>query len=100
MRGSREECLKLVSEIRVFLREELELELSETKTKITNANSEYAEFLSVRVNRGNHETYSTRRGVKSRNVKNLRFLAPVDTITKKLANNGFMEKGIPYPKFI
>lgn len=50
----------LVEKIRKFLREELVLELSETKTKITNAKMEHAEFLSVRLKRGKHETYSIR----------------------------------------
>lgn len=88
-----------MTEIRTFLRDKLGLELSETKTKITNANSEHAEFLSVRIKRSNHVTFALRRGVISRNVKNMRLLAPIDKVTKKLMNNGFMEKGRPYPKF-
>lgn len=84
----------------MFLKERLDLELSETKTRITNAKSEHAEFLSVRIKRSNHETYALRRKVISRKVKNLRLTAPIDKVTKKLANNGFMEKGRPYPKFI
>jgi len=84
----------------MFLKVALGLELSESKTKITNAKAEHAEFLSVRIKRGIHETYSLRRNVISRNVKNMRLLAPIDKVTKKLTNNGFLEKGRPYPKFI
>ena len=99
VRGSREDCVNIMTEIRTFLRDKLGLELSEAKTKITNANSEHAEFLSVRIKRSNHVTFALRRGVISRNVKNMRLLAPIDKVTKKLMNNGFMEKGRPYPKF-
>ena len=75
------------------------LELSETKTKITNPNNEHAEFLSVRIMRSGHVTYSRRRNVLTRNVKNMRLLAPIDKITKKLITNGFVKDGRPYPKF-
>jgi len=92
--------MKLVGKIKNFLRDELMLELSETKTKITNANQEHAEFLSVRIRKSNHETYSVRRNVLSRNVKNMRLLAPIDKITKKLRTNGFLKEDRPYPKFI
>lgn len=89
-----------MNRIRVFLKDVLGLELSEKKTKITNANSEHAEFLSVRIKKSNHETYAVRRGVVSRNVKNMRLTAPIDKVTKKLTNNGFMAGDRPYPKFI
>lgn len=90
----------LVERIKNFLKNELMLDLSETKTKITNANQEYAEFLSVRIRKSNHETKGSPLGVLSRNVKNMRFLAPIDKITKKLRANGFLKGDRPYPKFI
>lgn len=89
-----------MEKIRAFLRDELALELSDTKTKVTNAKSEHAEFLSVRIKRSLHETYSLRGKTLKRNVKNMRLLAPIDKITKKLYNNGFMKDDKPYPKFI
>nr|UEX92732.1 hypothetical protein [Ophiocordyceps lanpingensis] len=100
VRGSKEDSVNLMLKIKVFLKDELGLELSEAKTKITNAKTEHAEFLSVRVKRSNHETYSRRRNVLSRNVKNMRLLAPIDKVTKKLIINGFFKEGRPYPKFI
>jgi hypothetical protein len=90
----------LVKRIKDFLKEELMLELSETKTKITNAKHEHAEFLSVRIKRSNHETYSVRKNVLRRNVKNMRLLAPIDKVTKKLYDSGFLKDNRPYPKFI
>lgn len=89
-----------MNKIRVFLKDVLSLELSEEKTKITNAKSEHAEFLSVRIKKSNHETYAVRRGVVSRNVKNMRLTAPIDKVTKKLTKNGFMAGDRPYPKFV
>lgn len=86
-----------MAKIKVFLKDELGLELSETK--ITNANKEYSEFLSVRLKISNHETYSLKEKVVSRNVKNLRLLAPIDKVSNKLKSNGFMKEDSPYPKF-
>jgi len=100
VRGSKEDCVKLMNRIKEFLRSELNLDLSETKTKITNAGKEQAEFLSVGIKRSGHETYSLKNNVLSRNVKNMRLTAPLDRVTKKLASNGFMKDGVPYPKFI
>ncbi|KAG6899696.1 hypothetical protein C0995_005195 [Termitomyces sp. Mi166 len=87
-------------EIKEFLKNELNLELSESKTKITSASKEHAEFLSVRIKRSNHETYSNRGNTLRRNVKNMRLLAPIDKVTKKLTTQGFIKEGEPYPKFI
>lgn len=100
MRGSKAECISIVENIREFLSKELMLELSETKTKITNASKEQASFLSVNIRRGNHVTYSMKNNILTRNVKNMRLTAPIDKITKKLTANGFMKEGTPYPKFL
>jgi len=103
VRGSKEDCTMLMNRIKDFLKSELKLDLSERKTKITNASKEHAEFLSVRIRRSRHETYTLKKNVsllrKSRNVKNMRLTAPLDNVTKKLALNGFIIGNIPYPKF-
>lgn len=95
-----DDCVKLMDKISNFLKSELNLELSEKKTRITNASKDYAEFLSVRIKRGSHETYSIRGKTLSRNIKGLRLLAPIDKITKKLVSNGFLKENRPYPKFV
>lgn len=100
VRGSKEDCEKLVSIIGEFLRAELDLNLSETKTNITKAKHEHAEFLSVRLKRSGHETYTQRGYTLKRNVKNMRLLAPIDKVTKKLYSNGFIKDNRPYPKFV
>ena len=100
VRGSKENCVRIMENIRIFLKDELNLELSETKTKIINAKKEFAEFLSVKIRRSNHITFSNKRNVLTRNVRNLRLTAPIDKITKKLTVNGFIKNNNPYPKFI
>lgn len=99
IRGSKADSVELMRRVKVFLKSELNLNLSETKTKITNASKEQAKFLSVRIKRSGHETYSLKSNVLTRNVKNMRLTAPIDKVTDKLALNGFMKNGIPYPKF-
>lgn len=89
----------LTDKIREFLKSELHLELSEEKTKITNAKTEHAEFLSVRLKRSLHGTFTQRGNTLKRNVRNIRLLAPIDKITKKLYANGFMKDDRPHPKF-
>jgi len=90
----------IIERIKLFLKDELILDLSKTKTKITNANNEQAEFLSVRIARSSHTTFSRRRNILTRNVKNMRLLAPIDKVTKKLTTGGFLKENRPYPKFI
>lgn len=91
-----------MNRIKVFLKDELFLELSEMKTKITNSSKEQAMFLSVGLKRGNHDSFSLKDNdnVLTRNVKNIRMTAPIDKVTKKLTNNGFMKDNAPYPKFV
>jgi hypothetical protein len=89
-----------MNRIKVFLKDELFLDLSETKTKITNSSKEQAMFLSVGLKRGNHDSFSLKDNVLTRNVKNIRMIAPIDKVTKKLTNNGFMKDNAPYPKFV
>lgn len=99
VRGSKKDCAKLIVRIKEFLKDEMNLELPESKTKIRNFKNEHAEFLSVRLMRSNHVTYSKREETLKGDVKNMRLLAPIDKITKKLYSNEFMKKGRPYPKF-
>lgn len=90
----------IMNRIKDFLKSELKLDLSQTKTKITNSNKEQAEFLSVRIKRSGQETFSLNKNVLTRNVKKMRLTAPLDKVTKKLTLNGFIKENTPYPKFI
>jgi len=100
IRGSREECASIMNKVRKFLKEELGLELSEEKTNITNVNLEQAEFLSVKIKRSGHTTFSHKKNVLTRNVKNIRLTASIEKVTKKLADSGFLKENEPSPKFL
>lgn len=99
VRGSLEDCKLLVEKIERFTREQIGLILSKDKTKITNANKELAKFLSVNVGRKTHRTFTNNNGIIRRNVNNLRLTAPILSLSKKLAANGFLKENTPYPKF-
>lgn len=100
VRGSLEDCKYLVNKLETFISDEMGLVLSKEKTKITNANSEIAKFLSVNIGRKVHRTFTNNNGIIRRNVNNLRLTAPMLSIVKKLRVNGFLKENTPYPKFI
>jgi len=98
--GSKEDCVLLRNKIREFLANELKLELSIEKTKITNATKEAAIFLGYRI----HETPIVKqRIIVNKNGKTTRvtgrpiFDAPLDKITKSLEENGFVHKRTKKP---
>lgn len=101
VRGSAEDCRVILEKVRNFLKSDLLLDLSETKTLITNIGMEYASFLGVRVKRAESEVCVRRIGGKNiaRNAKSLRFIAPIDLCLKKLKTAGFISKEASSPKF-
>lgn len=100
VRGSREDCNFILSEVRIFLQEKLKLSLSEDKTKITNSKHEVATFLSVNIRMFKTLHYRRVKGRSTRTADALRLTAPIDKIVNKLKTNGFMKEEIPAPKFI
>lgn len=90
--GSKEDCQKIKEDFKMYLNDNLKLELSEEKTLITNA-KKCAKFLSyeIRTRRSN----LTKRDKKGRLVRNYteRIVLEVsnDTIKKALLNNGAMK---------
>jgi len=96
--GTKEESVQILDKVRNFLKER-GLTLSDTKTLITNINHEKAKFLGANIFRTSVTTYGRRnRGFLMRDNKTIKLTAPVDRVLKKLANAGFMEKGISAPK--
>lgn len=98
--GSKEDCVLLRNKIKEFLSNKLKLNLSIEKTKIANAKKEAAVFLGYRihatpvvkqriiVNKSDRTTRVTGRPI---------FDAPLDKITKKLEENGFVHKRTKQP---
>jgi len=81
--------------------ESIGLEVSQTKTKITNINTDKALFLGTNILRAGHRDYVKLGPHKSlrRIKKGLRFEAPIQRIAKKLSEANFMKNGASAPKF-
>lgn len=89
-----------MAKIKEFLSEELKLELSEEKTKITNIQNDAASFLSVNIRRFNHTKFRRVKGRLTRVTDSLRLTAPIDKIVKKLKTNGFIKEGLSAPRYL
>jgi len=101
IRGSLEDCQTILEQLRVFLRDNLKLTLSENKTLITNARQGRANFLGTRINSGRHKTLNYNLGsCARRNKREIRLEVPLDRIHKKLNDVGFMKDRTPVPRFI
>lgn len=101
VRGPRSDAVNMLQSIREMLGNSLKLDLSVEKSKITSPRVEPALFLGTLISISNHEG-STKNHQRLRVVSQLRMLAPMDRIFKKLTIAGFMsakyKSGIP--KFI
>lgn len=96
--GDKTLALQLKEECKNFLRDKLNIELSEEKTKITNITQESVRFLGVDIERGvSGEKKIIQRRVKGRLIKarinstKLQFYMPVEHIMKKLMDAGYMK---------
>ena len=89
--GPRHEAEQIKSKIQVFLRDELKLELSESKTLITHAVSQAARFLGYQIRTQQADTKITagRRSVNAR----IGLFVPPDVIRQRCAR--YMSKGKP-----
>lgn len=81
--GSREDCEKIKKELTVFISENLRLELSDEKTKITHS-SENARFLGYDINvRRNNQTKRKANGTIQRTLnQSVELLVPMERIEK------------------
>lgn len=103
IRGPRSDVEKLLLDIKEFLKQELELELSLAKTRITKPTCEAALFLGTEITISNH-TYAKKgdQGQYHRVPSQIRLLAPKLRIYKKLASAGLMNitTGRGTPRFL
>lgn len=78
------------------------LQLSESKTKITNLNYSKVLFLGTIIKRARHENFVRLKGnnLRRRTSRKLRFEAPIPRVLSKLTAAGFMKNGKSYPKFV
>lgn len=100
IRGPRSDAVQLLYDVKDFLKQELELDLSMEKTKITDPTETPALFLGTEITISNH-VYSARgkHGQHLRVPSQIRLIAPLNRIYKKLSAAGLMNldsgKGIP-----
>ncbi len=92
--GSREDCEQIKQELKAFLQEELHLELSDEKTKITHS-SERVRFLGYDISvRRSQEVKKRKDGYKQRTLNNsVELTVPLeDKVMKYLYQNGVIEQ--------
>jgi len=101
IRGSLEDCKTILEQLRVFLRDNLKLTLSENKTHINNARHGRAYFLGTKIHRGRHQTLNYFFGsLARRKNREIRLEVPLEIIHKKLNDVGFLKDRTPVPRFI
>lgn len=80
----------------------IELNLNETKTKVTSLNDDAVLFLGTKIFRSNHTSFSrigSYRRLK-RNKLGIRLEAPLNRINEKLTQASFIKDGKSSPKFL
>jgi nicotine oxidoreductase len=101
IRGVNEDCRSILAQVKEFLSKELILNLSESKTLITNLNHGRGTFLGTVFRRGQVTTFNRRsRGFLVRDNKTMKLSAPIDAIIRKLTTGGFLKENKPFPKWI
>jgi hypothetical protein len=95
------EALEILNKIKEFC-ESIDLNLSETKTKLTNLSKSPVLFLGTHIFRSSQVSVS-RMGINRtmrRNKLGIRLEAPISRIRDKLATASFMNRGKSAPKFL
>jgi hypothetical protein len=90
--GPKREAEEIKQQLNDFLRDELKLELSKTKTLITHANSESARFLNYRISVQQCDTWRDSRGSRNANGE-IALMVPQDTLQGLCAR--YMRRGKP-----
>ena len=100
IRGSHEDCKRLMNEIREFLDKDLVLTLSEKKTVITHAKTSHALFLGTKIGKSRHQNYDRHFGFARRRGLEVRLEAPLDRIRENLKVIRILKGSIPIPKLV
>lgn len=101
IRGTRIEALEILNKIKEFCKS-IDLNLSETKTKLTNISVNPVLFLGTHISRSSQVSFS-RMGISRRLRRNklgIRLEAPISRIRHKLATASFMKEGKSAPKLL
>jgi hypothetical protein len=95
------EALEILNKIKEFCNS-IDLNLSETKTKLTHISTEPVLFLGTHISRSNKVSFS-RMGINRRLRRNklgIRLEAPMSRIKDKLTIASFIKEGKSAPKFL
>lgn len=101
IRGTAEETTDILRKIKKFCTN-IGIEVSETKTKITNIQKEKVLFLGTLITKSSHRSYSKighQRRLR-RNKLGIRLEAPISRIRDILKEASFIKKGKSHPKFL
>jgi cob(I)alamin adenosyltransferase len=101
VKGTLEETKVILTKVKNQL-SAMGLTLSESKTKITNLNTESVLFLGTNIKRAKEFSYSKPKhnNILRRNSKKIRMEAPIQRIVNKLHNAEFMKNNKSSPKFV
>lgn len=86
------ETRQVLNRIKIFLKDDLKLDLSDTKTLITNPRKEAALFLGTHITMSDHVKHN--RGLHGQGIKSVSQIvmsAPLDRIFKKLREAKFID---------
>jgi group II intron reverse transcriptase/maturase len=93
IRGTRTDAVNLLAQIKEFLKLELNLDLSDEKSKITNPRTDRALFLGTLIGISSHKYYyDGKSGTRLRSASQIRMLAPLDRIYEKLSQVNLMDR--------
>lgn len=101
VKGTLLETKAILAKVKDYL-EEIGLTLSETKTKITNLNTDAALFLGTTIRRAQEYSYTrpSHNNMLRRNSRKIRMEAPIPRILNKLHNADFMRNNESCPKLV
>jgi hypothetical protein len=110
VRGSHQDCVDLLNKMTLFLKEELNLNLSAENTIITNANKGKAYFIGTSISKAKPKPTPPIQSFKSYLVIrqsipipipiSIRLEAPLDKISHKLREAKILNGIVPVPRFI
>jgi len=100
IRGTYQEAQTILDKVSKLC-SDINLDVSENKTKITNINSSKALFLGTLISRSHHTKYFINyRNISQRGSLKLRLEVPINRVLDKLTNVGFIKSGKSHPRFI
>ena len=101
IRGSYKETLVILNSVKTYL-SSVGLNLSDSKTKITNLNYAKVLFLGTYISRAREHSFArmNKVGILKKNARQLKLTAPLNRVVSQLHLANFMKNNVSYPKFV